>query len=80
VSARHPQSAIRFLKAFRAGASAPAMDALLAEVRRDYQIHIDAQKVFALAIDVAEGDAMPADAADEVAALLHRARYLMEAV
>lgn len=64
-------AAKRFMAAFRAGADAQAMDALLAEVRRDERIRSDAQRLEVLA-------QAPGDKADEVAALLARARYLME--
>lgn len=67
----HPLSADRFLQAFRAGANAQQMDVLLAEVRRDYRIRRDMEKLTELSLE-------PNDCADEVAGLLQRARYLLE--
>jgi hypothetical protein len=51
------------------------MDALLAELRRDYQMRRDARAA-AERIDAAA--CVPGDVADEVSYLLERARHLLE--
>lgn len=71
-------NAKRFLAACRAGASVHEMDRLLADVHLDYRIQRDARALLRLATKIAEGTEPPSAAVDEVAALVERARYLME--
>jgi hypothetical protein len=71
-------NAKRFLAACRRGATVDEMDRLLADVRLDYQIKRDARALLKLASKIADGEQPPSPAVDEVAALVERARYLME--
>lgn len=71
-------NAKRFLAACKAGANADEMDRLLVDVHLDYRIRRDARALLKLASKIADGEEAPSPAVDEVAALLERARYLME--
>jgi hypothetical protein len=73
-------NAKRFLAACRAGASVDEMDRLLVDVHMDYRIRRDARALLRLATKIADGEQPPSPAVDEVAALIERARYLMEMV
>lgn len=71
-------AATRFMHACKRGANAAEMDTLLIELRRDERLVRDAEAVARIAGEIANGTAIPTEDSDEVAALLARARYLME--
>lgn len=75
---RWSHNAQRFQAACRAGATVDQMDRMLADVHLDYRIQRDAEALLSLATKIVEGEEAPSPAVDEVAALIERARYLLE--
>lgn len=77
---RPPQSAKRFLEAFRAGATAAEMDSLLAVVREDYRKMREARIQRDAQIVMTRSRVAASIVAVEVEALINRAKELLESV